>query len=153
MKLILQNGMSADAEAMAAIERDCFTDPWSVESFRQMTSLNAARTICAWIEAEGRPTLAGYLIALVIAPEAEIANIAVSPCFRRMGIGKALMTEGLRAMRGEGCDSFFLEVRESNRAAQALYTSLGFAESGRRKRYYQNPTEDALLMALLPEET
>lgn len=152
MKLIFREGSADDAKAMAAIEQDCFSDPWSEESFGQMMSLSAARSITVWAENEGEQLLAGYLLAFALPPEAEIANIAVAPAFQRRGVGRALMDEGLRSLREEGCDSFFLEVRESNLAAQALYRRLGFVEIGRRKRYYQKPTEDALLMALLPQE-
>lgn len=151
MKLIIEKGRAEDADAMAAIERVCFSDPWSAESFRQMMSLPVARPLSAWIEADGKRILAGYFIALAVPPEVEIANIAVAPDCRRMGIGRALMAEGLRRQMNEGCDSFFLEVRESNLPAQALYRSLGFTETGRRKRYYQNPCEDALLMARLSD--
>lgn len=136
---------------MALIARESFSDPWSVESFREMMALHAARTFTAWAEDNGGQKLVGYLIALAIAPEAEIANIAVLPNCRKLGIGRALMEEGLRHLEEEGCDSFFLEVRESNLPAQALYRRLGFLPTGRRKRYYQNPSEDAVLMARLPE--
>lgn len=151
MSLTIQKATPADPEAMAAIERECFSDPWSRSSFEQMTSLAVARTLTAWLEEAGERRLVGYLIALVIPPEAEIANIAVAPDCRRMGIGAALLAEGMHQMEGEGCDSFFLEVRESNLAAQSLYERLGFVVTGRRRHYYQNPCEDALLMAYLPQ--
>lgn len=148
MKLILRRGTVEDADAMAAIEAVCFTDPWSADSFRQMTALTAARSLAACIEVNGEQKLVGYFMALAVPPEAEIANLAVAPDYRGCGIGRALMEEGLGSLRREGCDSFFLEVRASNLPAQTLYRRLGFAETGRRRRYYQNPVEDALLMAL-----
>lgn len=157
MKLIFKRGLPTDADRMAAIECRCFSDPWSAESFCEMMSLPVAHCLTAWLQAEdGREEngseLVGYLLTLAVAPEVEIANVAVSPDYQKQGIGKRIMEEGMRQMREGGCDSFFLEVRESNLAAQALYRSLGFTETGRRKRYYQKPVEDALLMALLPEE-
>lgn len=151
MKLSIRAGRIEDADSMAAIEALCFSDPWSAESFRQMMEMPVSHTLTVWDE-EAEPMLVGYLLLLAIAPEVEIANIAVSPSFRRQGIGRALLEEGIARMRAEGCDRFFLEVREHNLSAQALYSGLGFAQVGRRKNYYQNPREDALLMALLPEE-
>lgn len=136
---------------MAVIEQISFSDPWSAESFRQTLALPAARCLTAWAEDGDETRLVGYLIAFVIAPEVEIANLAVSPAYRKQGIGRALMEEGLRICREEDCDSFYLEVRESNLPAQALYRRLGFEPIGRRKHYYRLPTEDALLMARLPD--
>lgn len=138
-----------DADQMAAIEALCFGDPWSADSFRQMLAMPVARALTVWDEAS---ELVGYLLLLAIAPEAEIANIAVAPDRQQQGIGRALLKEGISRMQASGCDRFYLEVRESNLPAQALYRRLGFVEIGKRKKYYQNPCEDALLMALLPEE-
>lgn len=152
MKTVIRKGCAEDAAAMAEIERSCFTDPWSEESFRGIMTLPAAHCLTAWTDGTDNRSLIGYLILLAVAPEVEIANLAVSPQWRKQGIGRALMEEGIRLMRGEGCDRFYLEVRESNHAAQSLYGRLGFVWTGRRKRYYQNPTEDALLMALLPDD-
>lgn len=137
---------------MAAIEALSFSDPWSAESFRQMMALPVAHALTVW-EEENTPkqTLVGYLLWLSVAPEAEIANIAVLPTARRQGIGRSLLEEGIVRMREDGCNRIFLEVRESNLPAQALYRRLGFEEIGRRKKYYQNPREDALLLAILPE--
>lgn len=152
MKLVIQKGEAKDAEPMAVIERASFSDPWSVESFRGMLALPAAHCLCAWDAEADTPVLIGYLILLAIAPEVEIANLAVTSSCRGQGVGRALMEQGFRLMREKGCDRFFLEVRESNSAARTLYERLGFVQTGRRKRYYQNPAEDALLMALLPDE-
>lgn len=149
MKLIIRKGEEADLQAMAAIEQMSFSDPWSEESFREMLALPAARTLIAWTDGD-EPRPIGYLIAFSLPPEAEIVNIAIAPRYRKCGYGRALMEEGLKQLAEEGCDSFFLEVREHNLPAQALYSRLGFVQTGRRKRYYQNPVEDAILMARLP---
>lgn len=152
MKLSIRSALPDDADAMAAIERECFSDPWSEESFRQMMALPVSLSLAATTETDEGEGLVGYLMALAVEPEGEIANIAVSPNCRRLGVGRALMTEGLRLMEERGCDRFFLEVRESNLPAQALYGQLGFEVTGRRKRYYKDPCEDALLMARLPAQ-
>jgi ribosomal-protein-alanine N-acetyltransferase len=76
-------------------------------------------------------------------PEREILNLAVAPVFRRMGIGSALLSEELRTAA-----DFFLEVRESNLAAQELYRRFGFTEVGRRADYYRFPIESAIVMKM-----
>jgi [ribosomal protein S18]-alanine N-acetyltransferase len=78
--------------------------------------------------------------------EWEIENVAVSGPARRRGLGSRLLGEFLRLVRERGGREIFLEVRESNRAARTLYEKWAFVEAGRRKAYYQNPQEDALIL-------
>lgn len=86
---------------------------------------------------------AGFLVSREIAPgEREILNIAVHPAYRRRGLGKKLMETELARSKG----AWFLEVRESNAAAIALYRSMGFEIAGRRPDYYRTPTEAAIVM-------
>lgn len=152
MKWILRSANFEDAEAIATLEGECFSDPWSREAVAQTLLSPTAYAVTAWtVDREGKDECVGYLLFLAVAPEAEIARIGVASRFRKQGIGTALMAEGLRLMREGGCDSFFLEVREHNLAAQALYLAHGFRTVGRRKHYYKEPCEDALMMALLPE--
>lgn len=88
----------------------------------------------------------GYVIARAIADEGEILNLAVAPDGRRGGVGRALATEVLRVLGGRGVRDVFLEVRESNAGARALYAAHGFLEVGRRPRYYRRPVEDAIIL-------
>jgi len=88
----------------------------------------------------------GYVLARQAADEAEILNLGVAPAARRRGIGRALVREGLAALAARGAEQVFLEVRESNAAARALYAEFGFAEVGRRRGYYRRPTEDAIVL-------
>jgi ribosomal-protein-alanine N-acetyltransferase len=97
------------------------------------------------------PAIAGFIISRLIAGELHINNVAVRPEFRRQGIAAQLLTAVLDAGRIHGARLAFLEVRASNAAAQGLYQSCGFQVAGRRKRYYNQPVEDALLMSLLME--
>lgn len=92
--------------------------------------------------------LLGCLIARFLTPECELENIAVSPAVRRRGIGRQLLEALQRAARETNCESVFLEVRESNRAARAFYETVGFTREGCRKSYYSNPSEDAILYRL-----
>jgi ribosomal-protein-alanine N-acetyltransferase len=95
----------------------------------------------------GPEEVVGFIIARNIAGEWEIENIAVTGSARRRGLGSRLMGEFLNMVRREGGKSVFLEVRESNSAARRLYEKWGFLETGRRKMYYQDPAEDALLLS------
>jgi ribosomal-protein-alanine N-acetyltransferase len=89
---------------------------------------------------------AGYVLARHAADEAEILNLGVAPAARRRGVGRALVREGLAALAARGAVQVFLEVRDSNAAARALYAEFGFGEVGRRRGYYRRPVEDAIVL-------
>jgi ribosomal-protein-alanine N-acetyltransferase len=91
-------------------------------------------------------SVAGFIVGRQVAEEWEIENIAVTGAARRCGLGSRLVGELLDYIRSRGGKTVFLEVRESNRAARALYEKWAFIEMGRRKAYYQNPAEDALIL-------
>lgn len=88
----------------------------------------------------------GYANLRILAGEGEIERIAVDPAMRRHGVGRKLMEAMAAFASGEGVGDMTLEVRAGNTAARKLYESFGFAEEGRRKDYYRNPTEDALIL-------
>jgi ribosomal-protein-alanine N-acetyltransferase len=90
--------------------------------------------------------LLGYVVALVMGPEAEIADLAVAPEARRLGIGRALLARVLAELGEAGARTVYLEVRESNLAARTLYEANGFESVGRRRGYYRHPVEDALVL-------
>ena len=140
----IRPAVSADAKAMLALERRAFTDPWSEASFHE--ALTSAWTF--GLVAETGRGMAGYLIGREVAGTGEVLNLAVVPEFRRRGIAGALLEAGLAAFRRRKVDEVFLEVRESNRSAQALYLSRGFRAVGQRASYYRNPKEDALVLRL-----
>lgn len=130
-------------ERISRMEREIFSDPWSVGSLENCLK-NPAFTFLAAIDGQGE--LCGYLIGSLIAGEGEICTLAVLPERRREGIGRSLLNAFLETGKDRGCEQVFLEVRVGNSPALELYKSCGFAEYGRRKRYYRNPTEDAVLM-------
>jgi ribosomal-protein-alanine N-acetyltransferase len=138
----IRRGVPADAAALAAIERQAFGDPWSEASFRE--SLGAAWSFGLVAEEEDR--IVGYLIAREAVGTGEILNLAVDPSYRRSGIARALLDAGLAVLRQRAVDEVFLEVRVSNEAAQALYRGAEFRPVGRRRAYYRNPVEDALVL-------
>jgi ribosomal-protein-alanine N-acetyltransferase len=96
------------------------------------------------IEQDGK--VSGFLIGHQLGDEWEIENIAVTGSAQRSGLGTRLLGEFLSAVRERGGRAIFLEVRESNLAARALYRKLAFVEAERRKNYYENPPEDALIL-------
>jgi len=90
----------------------------------------------------------GYLVGREAAGTGEVLNLAVSPEFRRRGVGEALLSAGLAVFRRSRMEEVFLEVRESNTSARALYARHGFRPVGQRSAYYRNPREDALVLRL-----
>jgi len=89
--------------------------------------------------------VSGFLIARHVGSEWELENIAIAAAFQRQGIGNQLLSALFEQARQAGSESIYLEVRESNAAARSLYEKAGFDPTGRRKAYYSNPPEDAVL--------
>lgn len=130
----------------AAIEKSCFDDrPWTAEQFAEELSLDFSRTFIAYYDGEA----AGFVNMWLTPPMAIINNIAVLEKFRRKGIGNMLIDAALSEC-GE-CSSLTLEVRPSNEPAIELYKKRGFSQVGRRRDFYENPTEDALIMTKFME--
>lgn len=128
---------------MHAIEQSVFADPWSTQDFRDCVSSDALFRVAETADGGG---VAGYLVALDAADEGEILNLAVAPAGRRHGLGHALVQDILDVLAGRGVRHVYLEVRESNAPARALYAAHGFQEAGRRKQYYRRPVEDAIVL-------
>ena len=134
--------------AVHAIEQASFTDPWSLRDFRECVASDVV-----FLVATDLGGVAGYVIAQDAADEGEILNLAVAAPRKRGGIGRALVEGALAALGDRGVERVFLEVRESNAAARALYASLAFGEVGRRSRYYRRPVEDAIVLkAAIPAD-
>jgi ribosomal-protein-alanine N-acetyltransferase len=133
----------ADVAEVAALEPRCFSDPWSAQGFREMLGYPYILGFIAELKSK---RIAGYLIARAIDGEGEILNLAVAPENRRQGIGVALLAAGLGALRERKVESVFLEVRASNQPALDLYVAQGFRPVGRRRGYYRNPVEDAMVL-------
>ena len=132
----------ADVPALARIERRCFSDPWSERGIQE--SIQSETTVALVAEnAEGEM---GYLMARLSGEEGEILNLAVLPGYRRRGLGRRLLEQGLALLVGRGVREAYLEVRESNQAARDLYLGFGFRPVGMRPHYYRNPAEDALVL-------
>ena len=134
-----------DAALIAAGERACFDDPWVEAGIWDMLQDETVFGLLA-DDPEQPSRLAGYLLGRTIAGEGEVLTIGVDPGRRREGLGRALLEAGLDRMRGAGARNVFLEVRESNAAARALYESIGFRPAGIRPHYYRRPRENALVL-------
>jgi ribosomal-protein-alanine N-acetyltransferase len=139
-----------DIPQVMAIDRLSFANPWSAESYRYELTDNRAAHF--WVLLAPAPEterqVAGYAGFWLIVDEAHIATLAVHPLWRRRGLGEKLLLLMLRQARELGATLATLEVRAGNQAARHLYGRHGFAEVGRRKRYYQDNGEDALLLTV-----
>lgn len=116
---------------------------WSREQYELLFDKNALPRAALVIEESD--VVQGFLVAKEVAGEWEIENIAVSGAARRRGLGTRLLGEFLDQARDKGASAVFLEVRESNVAARALYEKWAFEKSGSRARYYTHPEEDAIM--------
>lgn len=145
---------SADIPFLMSLERQCataahWTEPQYREAFqrermeRLVLVAEASEPIASRPDAGGG--VLGFLVARHLAPEWELENIVVAPSARRQGLGNRLLNALLAAARETHSASVFLEVRESNSAARTLYEKAGFKQTGRRKSYYTDPLEDAVL--------
>ena len=134
-----------DLPAVVALDTLSFTLPWPERSFRfELTDNPASR---CWV-AELDDRIVGMIVAWLLVDEAHVATLATHPDHRRQGIARNLLTYALRYMSKEGAVTSFLEVRDSNLAAREMYRRFGYEEVGRRKRYYKDNGEDAILMTL-----
>ena len=140
MKII---SMTADhVPSVAALEAICFSDPWSENSVA--SELN--NPLSLWLIAVEDETVVGYVGSQTVMGETDMMNVAVHPNHRRQGVARSLIAALVQALKDLESHSLTLEVRASNEPAIALYTDLGFTEAGRRRNYYRNPKEDALIL-------
>lgn len=144
--VVIRPAEESDLPAIAEIERRSFSDPWSLRAFGAALARPEVHFTVAQASEGGVARVAGYLVAWFVVDEAEIGNVAVAEEFRGRGVGAALLDGMLAAAGRASVRDVYLEVRESNAAARALYASRGFTPVGRRRRYYRDPVEDALVL-------
>ena len=133
-----------DLDEIMDIELKSFTAPWSRNAYTEELLFNRA---AMYFVIKNTEKVIAYGGLWSVAGEGHITNIAVDHDFRRFGVGKILLVALLKYSEDNELLRVFLEVRESNLAARALYTSLGFLEDGVRKKYYIDNGEDAVLMS------
>jgi len=142
-KIVIEKMTVDDIDSVLKVEKDCFSIPWSKDSFvRELVENELALYLVAKIA----NVAVGYIGVWKIIDEGHITNLAVYSKYRKMGIGKMLVSELLSLCEKDGITSFTLEVRESNKHAQNLYKKFQFAECGIRKGYYQDNNENAVIM-------
>ena len=141
-RLIFRAMTQDDAEAVAAIEEKSFAMPWKREDFWH----EARNELATYIVGELDGKLIAYAGAWVSFNQAEVMSVAVDPEYRGQGIGTILFGELIKSIKARGAMSITLEVRPSNTAAIKLYESFGLKSVGRRKGYYLDNGEDALIM-------
>ena len=138
-----------DAKEIFAIEMECFSVPWSLDSI-ETELLNEDNKLYYVVEdANG---VVGYAGAWLVYDEGQITNIAIRPSAIRQGFGAKLTSALIEECFKRGMHEIFLEVRISNLSALSLYRQLGFTVKGMRKNYYSEPKEDAYIMSLIKEE-
>jgi ribosomal-protein-alanine N-acetyltransferase len=134
----------AHAGLIAGMHHVCFAEPWNEKAMAELLVLPG---VYGWLAADGKPE--GFVMARIAADEAEILTLMVLPPYRRHGLARRLLEAALDNAKVQGVENMYLEVASSNRAAQYLYTKMGFTQVGRRKGYYGEGV-DALLLARAP---
>jgi ribosomal-protein-alanine N-acetyltransferase len=136
----------ADLDAVAALEADTFTNPWTREMLeRELRQSDVARVYVVRLPAY---RVAAFCACWLVYDELHINTIAVDARLRRQGLATALMRRLLADAVARGARRTYLEVRRSNLPAQRLYESLGFTVAAVRRHYYSHPEEDALVLSL-----
>lgn len=150
MSAVLRNMTLADLPAVHAIEKKVQAHPWSLQLFND--SLSAPHH-CTVLELDDAArTVLGFCILQPVLDEANLLLMAIDPAYQQQGFGQQLLQQSIDAL--SGCNMIFLEVRQSNQAAIALYEKLGFAQIDLRKNYYSSNAdrtqgkEHAVIMAL-----
>lgn len=148
--LVLEEAHQADVEALAALERRCHTHPWTLRHFAD--ALADRRTMRVFVlrraagESGSGRGITAFAVVQVVDVEMHLHNLAVDPPSRRQGLGRWLLRETLAWGEAAGVEEVFLEVRQSNWAALALYREAGFEAASVRRGYYDQPREDALVL-------
>lgn len=132
----------SDLPAIMEIERASYSTPWKESTFEGLLG----RPDSDLIGATRAGRLLGYAVCWTVGDQAELGNVAVEPRERGKGIAQRLVLTVLKRVGARGAKECFLEVRESNSTARALYERCGFHAVGRRRNYYAKPVEDAVVM-------
>ncbi|SDB36553.1 ribosomal protein S18-alanine N-acetyltransferase [Eubacterium oxidoreducens] len=131
-----------DLDQIVMLENAIFKDNWTKQSFQAAMDMEDTLFLVA---AEGM-TVVGYALLYAAADEADITKVAVAPMQRRKGYGANLVMQLVVQGKTRGVHHYYLEVRDSNEPARAMYKRIGFEEVGTRKNYYDEPKEDAVIM-------
>jgi ribosomal-protein-alanine N-acetyltransferase len=140
-----------DLPEILVIESLSFAEPWTEEMFlHELNSKQIAESLVARVDEGAGERIVGFLCAWIVSGELHINNLAVHPGYRGRGVASQLLEAVLGRAHAKDVTVGYLEVRASNEAAAALYTSYGFQPIGRRRNYYDHPREDAIVMCRQP---
>lgn len=140
--VVLRDMTAADLPAVVAIECESYSVPWSESTFRGLLRRRDAEMVVAVVG----EVVIGYAAFWCVVDQGELGNVAVSAEWRGRGLGARLIEEVIHRAGRRGIIEVFLEVRPTNMVARRLYERFGFATVGRRRNYYQQPVEDALVL-------
>lgn len=140
--MIIKEMIEENIPQIAEIEKASFSKPWSEKSITE--SFLSQSNIFFVAEINGK--IVGYIGMTLSIDEGYILNVAVLPQYRKQGVGRKLVESLISFGENNKLVFITLEVRESNIPAISLYTQYGFSQVGKRKNYYSNPSEDALLL-------
>lgn len=151
--MLIRKMKPEDVPQAAEIERECFSQPWSEKVYSETLANPSACYLVAELEEETSDDrverkIIGTCGLMNVLGEADISNVAVRKAYRGRGIAGVMLQELIGAGREAGVETFFLEVRVSNIPAIRTYEKCGFQNRGLRRAFYENPTEDALIMKL-----
>jgi ribosomal-protein-alanine N-acetyltransferase len=133
-----------DLARVLEVENVSYSIPWSETTFRGLLRRHDAELVVATDDS----TIIGHAVYWYVLDQGELGNVAVAPSARGRGVGAMLVNEIVMRATKRGVRELFLEVRPSNEHARHLYSKFGFAQVGRRRNYYQEPLEDALVLRL-----
>jgi [ribosomal protein S18]-alanine N-acetyltransferase len=147
--MVIRTASPQDMDSIIELERACGAAAhWTRDQYRALLQSEAGNHRLVLLAETGERNLLGFLVAQHVDSEWELENIVVSDAERRRGIGSQLFGALLESARKGNGHSIFLEVRDSNAPARLFYERAGFRQTGRRKHYYSEPDEDALLYFL-----
>ena len=142
MEVTILPMQAAHVDAVAALEKECFSTPWSAAS----VASELENPLSLWLVAEFYGQVAGYIGSQTVFDEADLMNLAIAPIYRRQGLASQLIAALCQQLYANGVRQLTLEVRAHNAPAIALYQKLGFQSAGLRPNYYSNPRENALIL-------
>ena len=149
LEFIIEPAIVSCAEAIAEIEAECFSRPWSRAAVEaEISNRHSVFLVC---KVDQKPV--GYVNAQLLCPECFIGNLAIQKEYRGRGIAAALLRALISEAKARGCAFVSLEVRVSNTAAISLYEKAGFQKQGERKGFYSKPTENAAIYTLFFPES
>jgi ribosomal-protein-alanine N-acetyltransferase len=141
---VTQENQEFFLDKILEIEKLAFSAPWSLNGFLQELE-NPVSQLWALMADK---VLVGYFCFWAVREEMQLLDVAVHPEYRNRGHGSDLLKKVADFASSNGVSRIWLEVRDSGKAARRLYEKFGFVESGRRRNYYTDPVEDAIVMSL-----